>query len=123
MKMRHPYVRPNFFRRNFSFKGTMGGGEFWANIGTSVITYVCLLVISCIVVSVTMSGTVEQLSSAMAKVALILAVIYAVRFVALSRRRLRDAGRSAKAYLWLLLPGIGTLIFIIRLCGKSVITN
>ena len=101
----------------------MACGEFWSNIGTSIITYLCLLVISCIVVSVTMSGTVEQLSAAMRKVTYGLAVIYVVRFVALSRRRLRDAGRSTKAYLWLLLPGVGILIFITRLCGKSVLTN
>ena len=34
---------------------------------------------------------------------------------------LRDAGFTAKSYLWLLLPVVGWLIFIVkRLCARSV---
>jgi uncharacterized membrane protein YhaH (DUF805 family) len=114
------YKKPNFFRRNFSFEGTIGRGEFWSEIGMSVIGYLCLCIVACIAISLLVPGTVEQLSNYTAIAALVFAVFHGLRIVALTRRRLRDAEYSAKSYLWLLLPVVGWIIFLIRLCKTSV---
>lgn len=39
--------------------------------------------------------------------------------LAITVRRLRDAGYSWLSYFWLLLPIVGWIIFIVRLCKKS----
>ncbi|MBE6974848.1 MAG: DUF805 domain-containing protein [Ruminococcaceae bacterium] len=41
--------------------------------------------------------------------------------LAITVRRLRDAGYKWTTYFWLLLPLVGAIIFLVRLCKKSAI--
>ena len=114
------YKKPNFFRNNFSFEGKMAVGEFWMEIGMRLIYFLLGVVVLTIIVSVTIPGDVASLSQLSSRLVMIYGAICALSAVALSRRRLRDAGCSAKTYLWLLLPVIGTVIFLVCLFKKSV---
>ena len=113
------YKQPNIFERNFSFAGKMDFIEFWQEVGMRVITLLCCSILLCIFIVVMVPGDTEYLIGVVNIAVPILAAIWAVSVVALSRRRLRDAGYSAKSYLWLLLPVIGWIIFIVCLCKKS----
>jgi len=113
------YRKPNFFRTNFSFAGTMGRGEFWSEAAVKVISFLCASVITAIVVSVLVPGDIQYLSSVTELAVAILSVFWILAILAMTRRRLRDAGFSGKSYLWLLLPVIGWIIFVARLCAKS----
>ena len=42
-----------------------------------------------------------------------------IPLLSLTVRRLRDAGYSAKNLFWLLIPGIGAIVFLVRLCSES----
>ena len=43
-----------------------------------------------------------------------------VALLSMTIRRLRDAGYTAKTLFWLLLPGIGMVALLCRLCEASV---
>ena len=113
------YKKPNIFREFFSFAGTLDLGQFWADLAVRVIEFLCASIISCILVVVVVPGDEAQLISVVETVVAILGICWAVSIVGMTRKRLRDAGRSAKCYLWLLLPVIGWVAFIVCLCGKS----
>ena len=114
------YKKPNFFRNNFSFAGKMNAGEFWMEVGMRIIYFLLGMVVLTIVVSVTVPGNVEFISRLSNRLTVGYGALCALSVVALSRRRLRDAGFTAKSYLWLLVPVIGTIIFFVRLLKKSV---
>ncbi len=116
----YPYKKPNFFRRNFSFSGVIEATHFWSEIGVRVIGWLCASVLLSILISVLIPGTTEQLIELTNVVIPIFTIIWIIPMVALTRRRLRDAGYSAKSYLWLLLPVVGWIIFIVLLCRRSV---
>jgi uncharacterized membrane protein YhaH (DUF805 family) len=103
----------------FTFSGYIGMGEFWSELGVRLIYLVCAAIILCIAIVVLIPGTTQELIAITDVAVPVLAVIWAIPIIAMTRRRLRDAGYSAKSYLWLLLPVIGWLIFVLRLCGKS----
>lgn len=113
------YQKPNFFRRNFSFAGTMGAADFWSELGIRVIGLLCAAIILCILIVLVVPGDTEQLIEIVDMVMPFLAIIWMIPIIAMTRRRLRDAGHSAKSYLWLLIPAIGLIIFVVLLCGKS----
>ena len=113
------YRRQNFLQRMFSFAGTKEKAEFWSDLGISVISFLCVSVLMCIGVSILIPGDVAQLSQITETVVLVLGLVWSVSILAMTRRRLRDAGHSAKCYLWLLLPIAGWIVFIVCLCGNS----
>ena len=114
------YKKPNFFRRNFSFSGYMTSGEFWSEMGIRVISFLCAVILLSILIVVVVPGNTEELITVTEVAIPILAVFWAIPMVAMTRRRLRDGGFTAKTYLWLLLPAAGLIIFIVRLCAKSI---
>ena len=117
--MKNMYKRPHFF----SFSGQVTIGEFWSSFFNSLLACFGTLIGLCILLCVTVPGEVEELKTVMYWVTLANSLFWFIHIAAMSRRRLRDAGFTAKSYLWLLLPGIGTLIFIIRrLCAPSAKT-
>lgn len=103
----------------FTFSGYIGSGEFWAELGVRVIYFLCASILLCIGIVVVVPGNTQELIAITDVAVPILGVIWIIPVIALTRRRLRDAGYDAKSYLWLLLPVIGWIIFILRLCGKS----
>ena len=115
--MKYMYKKPHFF----SFSGTATVTEFWSSFFSSLMGAFTTLIVLCILVTVTIPGDVEELKEIMKWVTLGNNLFWFAHIVAMSRRRLRDAGLTAQKYLWLLLPGVGTVIFIIRcLCARSV---
>ncbi len=115
--MKYMYKKPHFF----SFSGRATVSEFWSSLFTSVMGGFCTLIVLCILVTVTIPGEVEELKEIMNWVTVANSLFWFMHIAAMSRRRLRDAGFTAKSYLWLLLPVVGWLIFIVkRLCARSV---
>ena len=117
--MKNKYRKPHFF----SFYGWMTVSEFWSSFFSSLLGGFCTLIGLCILVCLAVPGDVEELKAIMYWVNLANSLFWLVHIAALSRRRLRDAGFTAKSYLWLLLPVVGWLFFIVgRLCARSVDT-
>ncbi len=113
----YQYKKPHFF----SFSGRATVGEFWSSFFTSLMGSFATGILLCIVLCLVVPGEVEQLAQTAKWVFAGNNFIWFVHIAAVSRRRLRDAGFTAKSFLWLLLPGVGLLIFIARrLCARSV---
>ena len=85
-----------------------------------MISYLCSLIILMMILSVALPVSSERLSEIMNYVAIALALLWCIPIARNTRFRLRDAGYGPKAYLWLLLPVIGWLIFIVILFAKSI---
>jgi uncharacterized membrane protein YhaH (DUF805 family) len=111
------YKKPHFF----SFSGRTTVGEFWSSFFASLMGSFATGILLCIVLVLMVPGEVEELAQLAEWVFMANCLFWFVHIVAMSHRRLRDAGFTAKSYLWLLLPGVGTFIFIFRrLCAYSV---
>ena len=113
------FERKNFLWRTFTFSGYITPGRFWSELGMRAISFFCATIILCIVLSVTVPGDTEDVMAAVDIAVPILGLLWLIPCIALSRRRLRDAGYGPKAYLWLLLPLIGWLIFIVLMFAGS----
>ncbi len=114
--MKYMYKKPHFF----SFSGSATVSEFWSSFFSSLMGGFCTLIGLCILVTVTIPGELEDLKEIMDWVAMANTFFWFMHIVAMSRRRLRDAGFTAKSYLWLLVPGLGIIAFIFgRLCERS----
>ena len=115
--MKYMYKKPHFF----SFSGTATIAEFWSSFFSTLMAAFATLIGLCILVCVAFPLEMEEIKAIMYWVTLGNNLFWFMHIVAMSRRRLRDAGFTAKSYLWLLLPGIGTFIFVLRrLCARSV---
>lgn len=113
----NPYKTPHFF----SFRGRVTVAEFWSSFASSLMGCFATMIALSIVICLTVPGEVEELAQLCKWAALGNSLVWLAHIVAVSRRRLRDAGFTAKSYLWLLLPVIGLFIFVIRrLCARGV---
>ena len=108
-----------FLWRMFTFSGFIAPGQFWSEIATRIIGYFCAVIILCIVVSSGMEADTETIIGTVNVLAPLLGVIWAIPILALTRRRLRDAGHPARTFLWLLLPVVGWVVFVIKLCAPT----
>ncbi len=113
------YQKMGFFHRLFTFSGYSALHEFWSDIGIRVISFLCAVILMCIAVAAIVPGTTEEILAIVNALVPVLAVLWLIPMVALTRRRLRDAGQSPKVYFWLLLPVIGWIIFIVALCKPT----
>ena len=119
LKKKYAYKPPNFFQRNFSFAGTMTAGEFWTEFGMHLIGLLCSAIVLSILLSLVLPLETDQVIVVVEIAVAVMSVLCVISLAALSRRRLRDVGYGAKSYLWLLLPVVGWIIFLARLCSKS----
>ena len=108
-----------FLWRMFTFSGYISPAQFWSEIAMRLIGYFCAVIILCIVVSSKVQGDTAALVDLVNILVPILAILWSVPILALTRRRLRDAGYNAKSYLWLLLPVAGWIVFVVRLCSRT----
>ncbi len=113
------YQKMGLLHRIFTFSGHISPREFWSEIGIRIIGFLCAVILMCILVSATVPGTTEEILALVNILVPILAVLWVIPMVALTRRRLRDAGQSPKTYFWLLLPVVGWIIFIVVLCKPT----
>ena len=114
------FQRGNFLFRMFSFKGYITPVSFWSEMPIRLISLFCAVILTSICISVCVPGEVEEIVDLCQSMIPVLAILWIIPVIPLTRRRLRDAGFGAKTYLWLLLPVIGWIIFIVKLCAKSV---
>ena len=114
------FQKKYFLWRMLTFSGHISPGQFWTEIATRIIGFFCATIILCIVVSVAVSADVEGTIAIVNMLLPILGLLWLIPIIALTRRRLRDAGYSAKSYLWLLVPLAGPIVFIVRLCARTV---
>ena len=108
-----------FLWRMFTFSGFISPGQFWSEIAMRIIGYFCAVIILCIVVSSSVQADTEEIVELVNILVPILGVIWSIPILALTRRRLRDAGYPAKSYLWLLVPVAGWIVFVARLCART----
>ena len=113
------FEKKYFLWRSFTFSGYITAPQFWSEMVTRIISFFCAVIILCIVLSSTMTADVDTIVSTANILVPILGILWLIPIVALTRRRLRDAGYSAKTYLWLLVPVVGWAVFVIRLCAKT----
>ena len=85
-----------------------------------IISYFCAVIIMMIILSVALDVNTERLTQIASYTALAMIPLWCIPIARNTRRRLRDAGYTAKAYLWLLLPVIGWIVFIGLMCAKSL---
>ena len=109
-----------FLWRMFTFSGYISPGQFWAEIPTRIIGFLCAVIILCIMLSASMTADTAEIVARVNILVPILGVLWMIPMVALTRRRLRDAGYSAKTFLWLLVPVAGLIVLIVRLCAPTV---
>ena len=115
--MEYMYKKPHFF----SFSGRATAAEFWSSLFSSCLGNFCCVIAICVLLCLTVPEETEMLVQIMRWVSVVCSLFWGIHIIAMSRRRLRDGGFTAKSYLWLLLPGVGTFIFIFRrLCAYSV---
>ena len=108
-----------FLWRSFTFSGYITPAQFWSEIAIRLISFFCAVIILCMVLSAKMTGDSAEIVAMANKLVPVLGILWLIPVAALTRRRLRDAGYSAKSYLWLLLPIVGWIVFVIRLCAKT----
>jgi uncharacterized membrane protein YhaH (DUF805 family) len=113
------FRKQSFLWRIFTFSGYITPKQFWSEIITRCIGFFCAMIFLCIVLSATVPGDVEDVKNVLRFALPALGVLWSIPLVVLSRRRLRDAGFSAKSYLWLLLPVAGWIVFLVRLCART----
>jgi uncharacterized membrane protein YhaH (DUF805 family) len=97
----------------------MSAATFWSEAGTRAISYLCAVIIMTIILSVVVPMPVQAINRICIYAAIALGVIWSIPFIRFTRMRLRDSGRSPKAYFWLLLPVLGWLVFAVLMCAKG----
>lgn len=98
----------------------MTSGTFWSEFAVTAISYLCSLIILLMILSVALPVSAERLSELMDYIAIFVAALWCIPIARNTRFRLRDAGYGPKAYLWLLLPVIGWIVFIALMFAKSI---
>ena len=98
----------------------MTSGMFWSEFAVTAISYLCSLIILLMILSVALPVSAERLSELMDYIAIVVAVLWCIPIARNTSFRLRDAGYGPKAYLWLLLPVIGWVVFIALMFAKSI---
>ena len=106
--------------RELKKKERMSVAIFLSECAVQVISYICAIVTMTLILSVTLEVTTERLTQISETAAVVMAVLWCIPIARNTRLRLRDAGYTAKAYLWLLLPGLGWLVFLALLLKKGL---
>lgn len=114
MKKKYPIFR------ELEAKRRMSAATFWSEAGTRAISYLCAVIIMTIILSVTIPADTEKVNQVCILSSVGLGLLWSIPFIRFTRMRLRDAGRSLRAYLWLLLPILGWVVFAVLMCAKGV---
>lgn len=96
----------------------MSVAMFWSEFGMKIISWLCAVIMLTMILSTVLPLPLEQLVQIAEYTALGMAILWLIPIARNTRYRLRDAGYTAKAYFWLLLPVVGWLVFIVLMCIK-----
>ena len=114
------FKKHNFLYRIFTFSGCVSAGEFWWGLCMRLFSFFAATIALCIFLSSVLPATAEQIIEIVNVAVPLLGIVWLIPIAALTRRRFRDGNISVKNYFWLLLPVIGWIVFIVRLCARSV---
>lgn len=106
--------------RKLKASQTMTVIAFWSECATQAIGCFCSMIGLLILLSVVIGDDMEKINRFAEYGTIALIVLWSIPVIRNTRYRLQDAGYGKKTYLWLLLPVIGWIIFIVRLCAKSL---
>ena len=106
--------------RKLKASQTMTVIAFWSECATQAIGCFCSVIGMLILLSVIIGDDMEKINRFAEYGTIALIVLWSIPVIRNTRYRLQDAGYGKKTYLWLLLPVIGWIIFIVRLCAKSL---
>lgn len=106
----------NYWRRYADFHGTTTVGEFWLNYLWFILVGIFFLISVPVVSVVVFRLSVDEYMRVFEILRAAYGVVNVVPLCAVTVRRLNDAGYSWKSLFWLLVPGIGLLAILARLC-------
>lgn len=106
--------------RKLKASQTMTVIAFWSECATQAIGCFCSMIGLLILLSVIIGDDMEKINRFAEYGTVALILLWSIPVIRNTRYRLQDAGYGKKTYLWLLLPVMGWIIFIVRLCAKSL---
>jgi len=109
-----------FWRRTFDFTGKTVRSRYWQAIGLELILRLFFIFVVPLAVVFCSDLTAIEIYTAIQLVYNLYGLCFFVALLSMTVRRLRDAGYSAKTLFWFLLPGIGAVALLCRLCEASV---
>ena len=110
----------NFWRSYADFKGRTPVRDFWISLLVHfiVVLFMQMLVLVLLILLTEMNAHEVLIVLSIQNFAVALCSICPC--LAITARRLRDAGYSLHSMFWLLLPGIGYIAILARLCDRSL---
>ena len=110
----------NFWKRYFDFHGHSTISEFLNAWLWYIFTGFVIMISSTMIMIACSDMAVHAVVGASETLLSIFGFVSLSPCLAITVRRLRDAGYSPKSFFWLLLPGFGFIAFLVRLFSKSV---
>ena len=108
------------WKRYRDFAGRTSRSAFWLAWITHKFLSIVLMFILAFGLTVASDLTAEEVNAVIRLTLSLFQLAFLVPCIAMTVRRLRDAGYSAKSFYWLLVPLIGGIAFFARLCTKSM---
>ena len=109
----------NMWRYGYSFSGRTTRRNYFKALTTHFILML-LMMFSVAIISVIVCGDSSRAVWIAQLVCGAYGVASLVPCIAITVRRLNDAGYTAGSFWWLLIPVLGGVALIARLCGKSI---
>lgn len=113
MKKKYPIFR------ELEAKRRMSRASFWSEAGTRAVSFLCAVIVMVIILCVVVPADTQRLNDICILASIGLGIVWAIPFIRFTRMRLRDTGRSPRAYFWLALPVIGWVVFAGLMCAKG----
>ena len=110
------------WRRFADFSGRTSRSDYWAACFTGFgifLAYAIFCGALCLLIAGALELSVEQLSWSYRIMTDLYSMAYLLPYLAMTVRRLRDAGYHAKLLLLLIIPPVGMLAIVVRLFMKS----
>ena len=113
----------DFWRSYADFKGRTSVRGFWTALLMHfvVVLFLQILVLVFLILATKMQTYEVQIVLEITN--FIVAISSVCPSLAITARRLRDAGYSLRSMFWLLLPGLGFIAILARLCSRSVVSK
>ena len=111
------------WRRFADFSGRTSRRDYWVACFTGFgvqFLYSVFCMVLCLVIAAYLELTVDQMSLAFRILTSLYSTAYLLPYLAMTVRRLRDAGYHSKLLFLLIIPPVGFLAILARLCSKSV---
>ena len=111
------------WRRFADFSGRTSRRDYWVSCFTGCgvyLLYSLFCMVFCLVIAGYFDLSVELMSTVFRIMISLYSTAYLLPYLAMTVRRLRDAGYHSKLLLLWIIPPVGFLAILARLCSKSV---